>query len=120
MPQAKNGIATRQQTEELFGIHHPLGVGSSYVFPVREVVGYSAIAFLSASDQPIEILIEESCEVDGPFAVMETLVSTLDFGSGLQMICRRLRPGRLNERATSRLPWERRQVRRGRISMTCH
>jgi len=92
MPQGKNGIATRQQTEELFSIHHPLGAGSSYVFPVREVRGYSAISYLAASDQSISVLIEESCEIDGPWGEMDTFISAVDPGSGLEVICRRRRP----------------------------
>jgi hypothetical protein len=92
MPDGRNVIPTRQETEELFVLppvptNSPpflLAAGASVVMPPqpsdqlslgKRIAGYSSSAFLAISNQPMTLVVEEANEPNGPFAVVETFTS---------------------------------------------
>lgn len=80
-------IATRQKADALFGpIRERLVAAWTAGFPIKLVAGYGRLSFIGASRQPFSVLIEESCNPDGPFVQTAVLSSAPD-SMGIEAVC---------------------------------
>ena len=92
MPDGRNVIETRQETEVLFGLPPSptssppflLGAGQSVVIPAqpsptlalgKNVAGYAAVDFLAVSDVALSLLVEEANDPGGPYITVGTFSS---------------------------------------------
>jgi len=94
MPDGRNVIETRQETEVLFGLPPVpadtppflIAAGGSLVIPAqpsaslalgKKVAGYAAVDFLAVSDQGMSLVVEEANDPEGPYVVVATFASAL-------------------------------------------
>lgn len=91
-------IATRQVADllwssaALLGIPTPPATLATKAFSVREVDGYSAIAFLGIADQSFQIRVQEASTPVGPWTQTALLASSLDAVLGVQKVVTRIAP----------------------------
>lgn len=94
MPDGRNVIETRQETEVLFGLPPVptdappflLGAGESIVIPAqpsaeralgKNVAGYAAVDFLAVSNAAMSLLVEEANDPQGPYVPVGTFPSAV-------------------------------------------
>jgi hypothetical protein len=107
MPDGRNVIETRQETEVLFALPPVpadtppflLAAGGSIVIPAqpsasrplgKKVAGYAAVDFLAISDQGMSLVVEEANDPEGPYVVVATFASAV--AGTLQAIRERVIP----------------------------
>jgi hypothetical protein len=77
MPQASNGISTRQAGGGFFSTSKPLGPSASIVSDPFLVAGMARIIISGISDQPHEIMVEEANRPEGSWGGVGLAVSSV-------------------------------------------
>ena len=107
MPDGRNVIETRQETEVLFSLPPVPTDNPPFLLPAagvvvmppqpsptlslgKNVAGYAAVDFLGISDTAMSLLIEEANDPNGPFVPVQTIASVV--AGSFQMIRSRVIP----------------------------
>lgn len=83
-------VPTRQKAEALFQSSVPIASAGSFKSDAKLVMGYATASIFAVSDQSFQVVVLESCDPEGPFAVTQTFTSSANGSS--QAVSQRFAP----------------------------